>query len=121
MAPFVEAAVVAAPIAALSLATTKDPKLAAMAAVEGMAAHYVAIMAAGSAYGKAKDGYFSTAAGMEVEVAALTGGLFGAWLYWNKGAAVDVALKSAALAGALSWVGSTFVLPQYNKMMAKSA
>ena len=87
---------------------------------EAMLAHYIAALAVGSDYGKAQNGYFSTAAGMEVEVASLTGGLLGAWVYFSSQSA-NLALKSALLAGAASWVGSSLLLPQYNKMVAKSA
>ena len=122
-APFIEAAVVATPVAMLSLAAA-PAGAGAMVAIrsggEAMLAHYIATMAVGSDYGKAQNGYFSTAAGMEVEVASLTGGLLGAWVYFSSQSA-NLALKSALLAGAASWVGSSLLLPQYNKMMAKSA
>jgi hypothetical protein len=118
-APFIEAAVVAAPVAALSLAVAPAGAGGAMVAIrsggEAMLAHYIATMIVGSDYGKASNGYFNTAAGMEVEVASLTGGLLGAWVYFSSESA-NLALKSALLAGAASWVGSMFVLKQYNKM-----
>ena len=55
-----------------------------------------------------------TAFGSEMGVAATTGGLLGAWVYFSLNTAdkMNLALKSALLAGAMSYVGAAFVLPK---------
>lgn len=113
-----EAAIVAAPLTGLVLAAKGGELRAAVTAGgEAALAHYLAVMIAGSAYGVASDGYFSTADGKEMETAGLTGALLGAYVYWSLGD-MNRALKSGLLAGAASFVGSKYLLPKVNQMMA---
>jgi hypothetical protein len=114
-----EAAVVAAPLTGLVLAAKGgELRPALMAGGEAALAHYLASLMAGSEYGVAKNGFFASADGKEMEVAGLTGGLLGAWVYWRATGEADAlnrALKSAILAGAASFVGSKYLLPMVNK------
>lgn len=114
VAQVTEAALVSAPVASLTLAAGAPMMDVARVGGEAMLAHYLAVMLAGSSYGMAKDGYFSTSSGKEVEVAAATGGLLGAWVYWSR-KDTNIALKSALLAAAGSYVGARYLVPAVRK------
>lgn len=108
-----EAVIVASPITALTLAAGSDMMSALRSGGEAALAHALAVYLIGM---ETSAGY--TAFGSEVGVAATTGGLLGAWVYFSLGdspAKMNLALKSALLAGAMSYVGAKFVLPWASK------
>lgn len=84
-----------------------------MAGGEGAVAHVLGLMLAGSSYGKnAKNEYYLTADNKETEVAVASAAILGAWVYYNT-KSMNGALRSALLVGAMSYLGSSYVLPKY--------
>lgn len=111
-----EAVVVAAPLSALTLAAGGSMTEVITAGGEAALAHAGAVYLAGM---ETSAGY--TAFGSEMGVAATTGALLGGWVYFRMGDSPDkmnLALKSALLAGAMSYVGAAFVLPMVQKWKA---